>query len=419
VLDDCYVVLAAGVSQNKVRSDGRMSFMTAVQVATGKSSTITPASRARLNPPFRAEHIGSFLRPAALLRARADFAAGEISAAALREAENTAIRNFVRLQQSLGFRAVTDGEFRRTTYTSNFTTEGLSGVTADHIGEDAWSYTDAVGHRERARIPQVDGRIAWNNSTNARDFAEFSAMTGAGDTPKITLPGPCYIHFRAGRARISRDVYPDLATFWSDLIAAYELELQKLHEAGCRYVQLDETSIAKLGDERIRVALGARGDDWQALLCDYIDVINAIVTKAPADMRIGLHLCRGNRMGHWQAEGGYDVVAEKLFRDCAIDFFFLEYDSDRAGTFEPLRALPADKSVVLGLVSTKVAAPESEEFLRARIDDCARIVERDRLAIIPQCGFSSSEKGNTIMSYDQAVAKLARVAEMARKVWQD
>lgn len=371
------------------------------------------------NPPFRAEHIGSFLRPAELLRARADSAAGKISSDALRAAENAAIRDFVALQQRLGFRSITDGEFRRTTYTSNFTTEGISGVTADHIGEEAWSYTDASGHRERARIPGVEGRIQWNNSANARDFAELAAMTPAGLTPKITLPGPCYIHFRAGRARISREVYPDLAAFWRDIIAAYGIELQKLYEAGCRYVQLDETSIAKLGDEKIRGALTMRGDDWETLLCDYVDVINEIVTKAPQGMRIGLHLCRGNRMGHWQAEGGYDVVAEKLFRDCSVEFYFLEYDSERAGTFEPLRALPSHKSAILGLVSTKVAQLEMKDFLRARIMACARIVDLDRLAISPQCGFSSSEKGNTIMSYDQAVAKLARVADVARDIWDD
>ncbi|HVG50240.1 MAG TPA: 5-methyltetrahydropteroyltriglutamate--homocysteine S-methyltransferase [Xanthobacteraceae bacterium] len=369
------------------------------------------------NPPFRAEQIGSFLRPPELLRAREDFAAKKISADALRSAENAAIKDFVALQQKLGFKAISVGEFRRSTYTANFTTEGLTGVTADHIGEDAWSYTDASGHKERARIPQVDGRIMWNNSTNARDFADLAAMTPTGMTPKITLPGPCYIHFRAGRARISQTVYPDLQMFWKDLIAAYEVELTKLYEAGCRYVQLDETSIAKLGDEKIRSALSARGDDWEALLSDYVDVINTIAKKAPKDMRIGLHLCRGNRMGHWQAEGGYDVVAEKLFRDCAVDFYFLEYDSERAGTFEPLRALPSNKSVVLGLISTKVAELETEEFLQSRIKDCARIVDLDRLAISPQCGFSSSEKGNTIMSYDRAVEKLARVVETAQRVW--
>lgn len=369
----------------------------------------------RLDPPFRAEHIGSFLRPAALLAARAERAAGKITAAELRAVENAAIGDFVALQERLDFKTVTDGEFRRSTYTANFTTEGLTGVTASQIGEDAWSYTDSSGHKERARIPQVHARIKWDNSPNAADFAELAKMTTA--MPKITLPGPCYIHFRAGREGISRDVYPDLADFWSDLVDAYTVELQHLERAGCRYVQLDETSIAKLGDDKIRAALAARGDEWEKLAGTYVDVINAIVARAPKSMRIGLHLCRGNRMGHWQAEGGYDLVAQKLFRDCTVDFYFLEYDSDRAGSFEPLRALPSHKTAVLGLISTKVAELESEDFIAARIRDCTRFVDLERLALSPQCGFSSSEKGNTIMSYDQAVAKLARVSEMARKLW--
>lgn len=369
----------------------------------------------RLDPPFRAEHIGSFLRPAPLLAARADHAAGRLTAAQLRNVENAAIRTFVKLQEDLGFKAVTDGEFRRSTYTANFTTDGLTGVSASLIGEDTWAYTDARGHREKARIPQVDDKIRWHNSPNAADFAELARMTRA--MPKITLPGPCYIHFRAGRERISRDAYPDLADFWSDLIEAYRIELEKLAEAGCRYVQFDETSIAKLGDDRIRDALAMRGDHWKALLGTYIDAINAIVSRAPKQMRIGLHLCRGNRLGHWQAEGGYELVAESLFRDCAVDFYFLEYDSERAGSFAPLRALPAHKSAVLGLVSTKTADLESEEFILSRIRDCAKYVDLERLALSPQCGFSSSEHGNTIMGHDRAVEKLRRVVEVARKVW--
>jgi 5-methyltetrahydropteroyltriglutamate--homocysteine methyltransferase len=372
-------------------------------------------SPVNLNPPFRAEHIGSFLRPPELLAARAARDAGSLPAAALRAEEDRAIRDFVRLQEELGFAVVTDGEFRRSTYTANFTTSGLTGVTAEQTGEGQWSYTDASGHKERGRLPAVHDHIRWSNSPNAADFAFLKSVARA--TPKITLPGPCYIHFRAGRARISRDVYPDLADFWSDLVAAYAVELTKLHAAGCRYVQLDETSLAKLGDPNIRAALEARGDEWQELLDTYLAVIDAVVQGAPTGMRIGLHLCRGNRMGHWQAEGGYDVVAAKLFRNVGIDFFFLEYDSERAGGFEPLAVLPDHKVVVLGLVSTKAAALESIELLAARIDDCARVVDRERLAISPQCGFSSSDKGNTIMSRDQAVAKLARVVEMARRTW--
>ncbi len=349
------------------------------------------------------------------MQARADHAAGRLSDADLRTAEDAAIADFVALQERLGFKVATDGEFRRGTYTANFTTSGLTGVTAEQVGEAEWSYTDASGHKERGRLPAVFDRIRWNDSPNADDFSYLARLTR--ETAKITLPGPCYIHFRAGRARISREVYPDLAAFWSDLVAAYAIELKKLAEAGCRYVQLDETSLAKLGDPKIRSALAARGDDWDTLLDQYIEVINAVVSHAPAGLRVGMHLCRGNRMGHWQAEGGYDVIAHRLFRRLAIDFFFLEYDSERAGTFEPLRLLPEHKVVVLGLVSTKTAALEDEETLIARIRDCARHVDIDRLAVSPQCGFSSSDKANTIMGYDEAVAKLRRVREVARKVW--
>jgi 5-methyltetrahydropteroyltriglutamate--homocysteine methyltransferase len=267
-------------------------------------------------------------------------------------------------------------------------------------------------------VLRVDGPVRWNGSANAENFAFLQGATR--HTAKMTLPGPCYIHFRAGRERISRDAYPLLDDFWTDLVAAYAAELRALADAGCRYVQFDETSLAKLGDPKIRAALEARGDPWEALLDRYLAVINAVVTQAPPGMRIGMHLCRGNRMGHWQAEGGYEAVADRVFRGLAIDFFFLEYDSERAGTFAPLRLVPEHKSIVLGLVSTKVAAleaPEAPEALAARVRDCARYVGLDRLAISPQCGFSSSEKANTIMTEEQAVAKLRRVAEVAARLW--
>jgi 5-methyltetrahydropteroyltriglutamate--homocysteine methyltransferase len=367
------------------------------------------------DPPFRAEHVGSFLRPPALLAARAEHAAGRLSAAALREAEDEAIRDFVALQERLGFAAVTDGELRRSTYTENLTTAGITGVSAEHSGELAWSYTNASGHKERGRVPKVHDRIRWSRSRNVPEFAFLASITTR--MPKLTLPGPCYIHFRAGRANISRDVYPDLTDFWSDLIEAYATELRDLAAAGCRYVQLDETSIAKLGDPKMRDAVTARGDPWDRLLDTYIDVINAVVRRAPQELHIGMHLCRGNRVGHWQAEGGYDAVAAKLFRDLAIDFFFLEYDSDRAGSFAPLRQVPAHECVILGLISTKTAALEPVDGLMARIADCCRYIDRERLGVSPQCGFSSSDGGNTIMSHDQAVAKLARTVEVAHRVW--
>jgi 5-methyltetrahydropteroyltriglutamate--homocysteine methyltransferase len=368
-----------------------------------------------VTPPFRAEHIGSFFRPAHLLTARAEHNAGRLSAADLRAVEDSAIADFIHLQEGLGFKVVTDGELRRGTYTGNFTTAGITGVSAEVVGDGDWSYTNAAGHQERARLPAVHDRIRWKESRNLPEFTFLKAHTGR--TPKLTMPGPCYIHFRAGRARISPDVYPDLDAFWSDLVAAYGVELGKMFEAGCRYVQLDETSLAKFGDPKMRSALAARGDDWEKLLDRYVEVINAVVKSAPAGMDVGMHLCRGNRMGHWQAAGGYDVVADKVFRDIGIDFFFLEYDSERAGTFEPLKTLPAHKRVVLGLVSTKVPELEDKEFLVARVRDCARYVDLERLGISPQCGFSSSEASNKVMSYDQGVAKLKRVVEVANEIW--
>jgi 5-methyltetrahydropteroyltriglutamate--homocysteine methyltransferase len=371
-------------------------------------------STPRLNPPFRAEHIGSFLRPPELLAARAEHDAGRLPAEGLRVAEDRAIRGIVAMQEDLGLDVVTDGEFRRGTYTENFTTKGITGVTAANVGEGEWAYTDAAGHKAAGRIPTVRGRIARHDSTNAENFAFVKSIAKA--TPKITLPGPCYIHFRAGRAHISRDAYPNLDDFWTDLVKAYAIELQKLAAAGCTYVQLDETSLAKLGDPKIREALDARGDDWRALLDRYVAVTNAVVAAAPAGLRIGMHLCRGNNAGHWQASGGYDAVAETMFRDIAIDFFFLEYDSPRAGTFEPLRAVPDGKTVVLGLVSTKTAALEPAELLIERIEEAARYMPREALALSPQCGFASGHKGNAITGAEQS-AKLRRVVEVARRVW--
>lgn len=367
------------------------------------------------NPPFRAEHIGSFFRPPDLLHARDEHAAGRLSDAELRAAEDAAIRDFVALQESLGFQVVTDGEFRRGTYTANLTTSGLTGVSATMTGEGQWTYRDASGHVERGRVPTVHDRVRWANSSNARDFAFLKSI--ATVTPKMTLPGPCYIHFRAGRENISRDVYPDLDAYWSDMVAAYRAELDALAKAGCRYVQLDETSIAKLGDPNVRETLAARGDPWERLLDQYIAVINAVVAGAPSGMRVGMHLCRGNRMGHWQAAGGYDLVAGKAFSAINIDFFFLEYDSERAGSFAPLALVPEHKTIVLGLVSTKVAELEAEEFLVSRIRDCTKYVPLERLGISPQCGFSSSDKANKIMSRDQGVAKLRRVVDVSRRMW--
>jgi 5-methyltetrahydropteroyltriglutamate--homocysteine methyltransferase len=257
-------------------------------------------------------------------------------------------------------------------------------------------------------------KVRWAGPANVENF-EFLASCAKQALPKVTLPGPAYIHYRAGRKNISEEIYPNLNDFWSDLTHAYRQEIHALAKAGCRYVQLDETSIAKLGDPSIRDGLAGRGDNWQDLLDTYIDAINAVADSAPAGMEIGIHLCRGNKAGHWQAEGGYDDVAEKLFRKLRLSFYFLEYDSPRAGSFEPLKALPDDKTVVIGAMTTKSPELESIEFLKSRITEASRVVDLDRLCISPQCGFSSSIE--SMMNENEEHAKLSRLIDVAREIW--
>lgn len=371
------------------------------------------------DPPFRAEHIGSFLRPPALLAARADRAAGTIDDRAMRAREDEAIQQVVRLQTELGLSTITDGEYRRGTYSDSLTIDGFDGVSIGATHDANWTYSDSDGQVSEARVPVVHGRLRWTGAVNVENFSYLSSViegAAAGAVAKMTLPGPAYIHFRAGRENISREVYPDLDNFWQDLIDAYHKEMAALAAAGCRYIQLDETSIAKLGDPRIREGLARRGDDWETLLETYIDVINAVVEGKPDGVSLGMHLCRGNKAGSWQAETGYDDVAAKLFQNLGIQFYFLEYDSPRAGTFEPLRELPPGKMVVLGLVSTKTAALESADRIKQRIEEAAQFVDMDQLAISPQCGFASDVRGNDL-GLDDQIAKLRLVVEVAKDMW--
>lgn len=366
------------------------------------------------NPPFRAELIGSLLRPQAVKDARRRFSAGEIDAAALRRVEDEEIRSAVKLQEKHGFRVATDGEFRRDTYSDSFTTHGITGLKEGPDLGGNFAYTDSKGDVILQRVPQIVDKVRWAGPTNVDDFKFLNSCVTTA-LPKVTLPGPAYIHFRSGRANISREVYPNIDDFWSDLATAYHKEMQALADAGCRYIQLDETSIAKLGDPKIREGLAARGDRWEDLLEVYTDAVNTVVAGAPAGVAVGLHLCRGNKAGHWQAAGGYDDVAEKLFRKLRVRFYFLEYDSPRAGTFSPLRALPDDKTVVIGAMTTKAGELESAEALKARIMEAAKVVDLDRLGISPQCGFSSSVDG--VMTPAQQEAKLARLVAVARDIW--
>jgi 5-methyltetrahydropteroyltriglutamate--homocysteine methyltransferase len=362
-------------------------------------------------PPFRAEHIGSLLRPAGLLRLREQCANGAIARAELEAAENRAIEDAIGLQERLGFALATDGEFRRRSYHSYFYA-ALGDVAPDAVRLDA----DGVSGRAAQPRAVINSRLRWTQPIHVGDFEFLRARTRA--VPKITIPGPCALHFRGGDTAVLASAYDDVEAFWDDTVAAFRAELNALAAAGCRYVQIDETAFAKFGDTDVQAALAARGDDWSRLIDKYIEVTNRVLRGLPESLRIGMHLCRGNRGGHWHAEGSYNAVAERLFNNLGIEFYFLEYDSPRAGDFTPLRYVPRDKRVVLGLVSTKTPVVENKDELKRRIDGAARFVDRDRLAVSPQCGFASSEAGNPVTPAVQE-AKLRLVVELAREVWDE
>ena len=362
--------------------------------------------------PFRAEHIGSLLRPQSLIEERAKFRRGEISASKLKEAEELAIKEALALQDRLGFKLATDGEFRRSSYHSYFYSR-LGDISIDTV---AVGSVDLPGHRGAQPIATIKSRVQWTGPINAADFEFIRANTTL--VPKITIPGPCALHFRGGNEAVLASAYKEVDQFWDDIVAAFEQELGALAEAGCRYVQIDETAFAKFGDPEVQASLKARGDDWSALIDTYVAITNRVLAKAPTTMQIGMHLCRGNRGGQWHAEGSYDSVAERLFNDLNIQFYFLEYDSPRAGTFTSLRLVPPHKRVVLGLVSTKSPELESKDDLKRRLEEATRYVDVDRLAISPQCGFASIETGNPITAQVQE-QKLQLVADIARDIWGD
>jgi 5-methyltetrahydropteroyltriglutamate--homocysteine methyltransferase len=371
------------------------------------------ASKPVSKPPFRAEHIGSLLRPPDLMAERARFARGEIGPAGLNEAADRAIRDAIRLQEQLGFKFVTDGEFRRRSYHSFFYGE-LGNLRIDTIGG-----ADAVGAsgglaRGAQPMAQIGSRVQWTHPINAGDAAFLKANSEL--LPKITIPGPCALHFRGGDAAVTATAYRDVDLFWSDIVEAFTRELRALAEAGCHYVQIDETAFAKFGDPDVVAMLAARGDDWNKLIDKYIDVTNRILRAAPPDLHIGMHLCRGNRGGHWHAEGSYEEVADRLFNALEIPFYFLEYDTPRAGTFTPLRFVPKHKSVVLGMVSSKLPELEDKAVLLRRLDQATKFVSLDRLAISPQCGFASVDTGNPVTPQDQT-RKLQLICDLARDIW--
>ncbi len=364
--------------------------------------------------PFRADHVGSFLRPRFLLEAREQAKAGAITRTQLRDVEDRAIRDVVRFQEDLGLQGVTDGEYRRTYFHIDFL-EQLDGVTTE--GGITVHFHKKDGDIDFAPpVMKVKSKVRHVKSIQGDDFDFLKSVTAR--TPKVTIPSPTMLHFRGGRGAVSRDAYPEMEAFFDDVAATYRAELKSLGKRGCTYVQMDDTNLAYLCDERMREAAHGRGDDPNELPRRYARLINAAIADRPADMRVSVHLCRGNFKSAWAAEGGYEPVAESLFNELNVDGYFLEYDDARSGDFAPLRHVPKGKIVVLGLVSTKLGELERKDELKRRIDAAAKFVPLEQLALSPQCGFSSTVHGNDIAVEAQA-AKLRLVVETAREVWGD
>ncbi len=373
------------------------------------------STTARARPPFRADHVGSLLRPPELLRAREDFAAGRIDGNALRRLEDDSIRRVVRRQEEAGLASITDGELRRASWHMDFIYQ-LDGVSKEaghltvkfHNEQGDIEFTPAAMH--------VEGKLGVSSTIFAEDFG-FLRETVESGIPKLTIPSPSMVHYRGGRAAIDPSVYPELAEFWADLTAAYREEVRRLGELGCTYLQLDDTSLAYVNDPHQREHLASIGADPDSQHLEYIRHINEALAGRPDGMAVTTHMCRGNFRSSWVAEGGYDFVAEALLNELDVDGFFMEWDDERSGGFEPLRFLPkGEKQVVLGLVTTKRGDLETKDGLKRRIDEASKYAPLDQLCLSPQCGFSSTMEGNAL-SEEEQWAKLRLVVEVAHEVW--
>jgi 5-methyltetrahydropteroyltriglutamate--homocysteine methyltransferase len=370
---------------------------------------------ARATPPYRADHVGSLLRPPDLLRARDDHVAGRIDDEALRAIEDEAIRDVVRMQRDAGLRTVTDGEFRRASWHMDFIyrLDGVSKAPGHltvkfHNADGDIEFTPAALH--------IDGRLGVSETIFGDDFAFLKQVAADEQTPKLTIPSPSMVHYRGGRAAIDEALYPDLDDFWADLTSAYAEQVRRVGELGCTYLQFDDTSLAYLNDPKQREMVAAQGSDAEHLHEAYISHINEALAGRPDGMAVTTHMCRGNFRSSWVAEGGYDFVAEALFNELGVDGFFMEWDDERSGGFEPLRFVPPGKVVVLGLVTTKRGDLETKDELKRRIEEASRYVDTDQLCLSPQCGFSSTVEGN-VLSREQQAAKLRLVVEVADEVW--
>jgi len=367
-------------------------------------------------PPFRADHVGSYLRPPTLMDARRRRDEGQMSDDELREVENTHIRQVVASQEEVGLRGITDGEFRRLFFHVDFL-EHLDGVTVEE-GNFLATFRKDDGTEVGFRPPtmRVTGVVKHGQPIQGPDYGFLSSIVTK--TPKVCIPAPSMLHFRGGREGISSEVYPDLGQFFDDLTAAYREEIADLAERGCRYIQLDDTNLAYLCDPEVRQRTTDRGEDPDELTRLYCQLVNDAIRERPDDMVAAVHLCRGNFKSAWVSQGGYEPVADILFNQMDVDAFFLEYDDERSGDFAPLRLVPNDKKVVLGLMSSKRAAVEPRDELIARIEEAGQYIDLDQCALSHQCGFSSTAHGNELSQEDQW-RKLARTVEVASAVWGD
>lgn len=365
-------------------------------------------------PPFRADHVGSLLRPPDLAHARAEHKAGRLSSTDLRKAEDDAIRDVVKMQEDLGLSGITDGEFRRSSWHMDFLYQ-IGGVRKVQQNITVHFHSDKGDVDFTPSGLKVEGRLTLEGCIFGDHFDYLKSVVKQ-ETPKLTIPSPSMMHYRGGRAAIDEKVYPYMEDFWRDLSGVYAREIAELGRRGCNYLQLDDTSLAYLNDPKQRDYVSSIGGDPNEQHRIYIRNINASLAGKPAGMRVCTHMCRGNFRSSWAAEGGYDHVADALFNELAVDGFFLEYDDARSGGFEPLRFVPPGKFVVLGLVTTKRGQLETKDDLKRRIDEASRYVPLEQLCLSPQCGFSSTEEGNALSVEDQK-AKLALVVETAREVW--
>lgn len=373
----------------------------------------------KINPPFRADHVGSLLRPKKLLEARQKLEGdvhgeheGSLAKNSLYELENECIKEVIAHQEEIGLRVITDGDFRRRSWFQDFMLE-LDGVSIQFL---EGTFVDEKGHNLPTPTPHFNKKIRRLRGITTESFKFLRDHTT--QTPKVTLPSPNMAHIFGGRKAICNTIYPDLDEFWEDLAVVYQEELSDLAKLGCTYVQIDDTAITMLLDEGVRARLKARGDDPDELLDTYIRSIILALKNRPANLVIATHLCRGNNRGHWLASGGYEVVAEKLFSQLKVDAYFLEYDSSRSGSFKPLSYMPDDKLVVLGLVSTKTSELEDKDYIKQRIDEASKCIPLDNLCISPQCGFASMFLGNPV-THEHQRKKLSLLVEIASDVWKE